>query len=177
MSIMSIDDSAEDSATLGWIEEMMLQFAAQNREKRFEVETPVEVDRSLTAEQWVNKTGLKWFHKNQTVLDSAPTTGLARVMLQIFELDYDPTPTELDHEYKSSGIAPDLAALAKYMCDNPEAVDDRELMCQWGLNPDGSIAFAVFGCEGGVRKVVVGRSSHRWGRKCRFAGVRISPVD
>ncbi len=182
---MSIDVSALQVP----LAEFMSQVAGRNGEKRLEefklwlnrviVNVWVNVDRSLTAEQGVNKTGSKLLHRNQTELASTPTelasapiTGMACVMLQIFELDYEPTPVELDDEYRSRGLTTDLLALSQYMCDRPEAVDKGPIICQWGLNPNGTAAYAIFDCFDSVREVYVLRRDSRWSRRYRFAGVR-----
>ncbi len=132
----------------------------------------VTVDRSLSAEQAVNATGRVWYYKNQVELDSAPVSGPDRALQEIFELDYEPTPAELDSEYVSRSLTADLATLSKYICEKPEAADDRPLACQWGLNPDGTAAYALFDRGDRGREVSVGRVGLRWVRQFRFAGVR-----
>lgn len=171
----------------GPLKELMAQISGQNGRlrqeefllwlKRVGFGHLVEVDRSLTADQAVNATGRVWFYKNQTELDTAPVSGSARVMLEIFELDYEPTPTELEAEYRSRGLTPDFSALCAYIAKKPEAADDRPIVCQWGLNSDGTAACAIFDRIGRDRGVGVGRNGFRWDRDFRFAGVReLSPV-
>lgn len=174
--------SIEVSALQGPLAELISQLAGKNGEKRFEefklwlkrvgVGILVEVNRALTPEQAVNATGRVWWYKNQTELDSAPVAGSARVEQVIFELDYEPTPTELEAEYQSRGLRPDLAALSAYMKEKPESADDRSIACQWGLNPDGTAAYAFFSRSDRGRYVSVHRFGYRWSRRCRFAGVR-----
>lgn len=166
----------------GPLSEFMTQISGKNGEKRFEewllwlkrvgFGHLIEVDRSLTAEQAVNTTGRTWWYKNQVELDGAPISGPARVTLEIFELDYEPTPTELESEYNSRGLRADFAALSAYMAEKPEAADDRPIACQWGLSPDGTAAAAIFNRDDGDRNVLVNRGGSRWRRYCRFAGVR-----
>ncbi len=175
---MSID-VARLAGPLG---EFMTQISGKNGEKRFEefllwlkrvgAGVLVDVNRSLTAEQAVNATGRVWWYKNQTELDTAPVDGLVRVMLEFFELDYEPTPTELDAEYRSRGLEADFAALSAYMVEKPESADDRPNACQWGLNPDGTAAYAIFNRYDRDRGVSVHRFGNRWDRQFRFAGVR-----
>ncbi len=174
--------SIEVSALQGPLTELFSQLAGKNGEKRLEefklwlkrvgFGHLVEVNRTLTAEEAVNATGRTWWYKNQEELDSAPVSGPARVMQEIFELDYDPTPTELKAEYDSRGLEPDLATLSAYMKDKPDAADERPIACKWGLNPDGTASYAFFRRVGRDRDVYVYRGGDRWNRLCRFAGVR-----
>lgn len=180
--------SIDVSRLKGPLGELMDQFSGRNAEKRFQefllwlkrvgAGTLIEVNRSLTAEQAVNATGRSWWHKDQHELDSAPVSGPDRVEQIIFEIDYEPTPAELDQDYRLRDITPDLLALSKYMCEKPEAADDRPLACQWGLNPDGTAAYAIFDRIDRDRKVSVNRSGFRWHRYYRFVGFRkVSALD
>lgn len=174
--------SIEVSALQGPLAELISQLAGKNGEKRFEefklwlkrvrAGVFVVVNRVLTPEQAVNATSRVWWFKNQIELDLAPITGPDQVELEIFELSYEPTPTELEGEYCSRGLRADLGALSAYMAEKPEAADDRPIACQWGLNPDGTAAFAFFGGDDRGRDVFVSRYGGRWGRQYRFAGVR-----
>lgn len=132
----------------------------------------VAVNRALTPEQAVNATGRVWWFKNQIGLDSAPVSGPDQVELEIFELDYEPTPTKLEAEYRSRGLRADLGALSAYMREKPEVADHRPIACQWGLNPNGTADYAIFYCYARERRVSVARDGGRWNRRCRFAGFR-----
>jgi len=174
--------SIEVSALQGPLTELLSQLAGKNGEKRLEelklwlkrvgAGFLVEVNRALTAEQAVNATGRVWWYKNQIELDSAPVSGSARVELEFFELEYEPTPAELRDEYSSRGLRPDLGALSAYMVEKPESADDRPIACQWGLNTDGTATYAIFDRSDRVRDVYVNRDGRRWNRRSRFAGVR-----
>ncbi len=176
---MKISDVSKLRGPLG---ELMNQLLGQNGEerlaelnlwlKRVGVGILLTIDRTLTAEQAVEKTGRVWWHKNQVELDNAPISGSFQVSLEIFELDYEPTLVELDREYASRGLKPDLSALSQYICEKPEAADDRPIACQWGFKPEGTAACAVFNRGTSERGVFVDRFGTRWGRLYRFAGVR-----
>ncbi len=170
------------SEAQGPLTELMNQIGGENGRHRFDefklwlkrvrVGVLLLVDRSLSAEMAVNATGYTWWHKNPVEFDDAPVTGPDVVEQEIFELDYEATPAELDAEYKSRHLSPDLTALCAYLVKNPGATDKRPIACQWGLHPDGTAAFVSFSGGAGHRVAGTNRGLGFWKCHFRFAGVR-----
>jgi hypothetical protein len=130
------------------------------------------INRNQTPQQALDATGRKQ-RTTQSVVDSMPRGEGENVELKFFELDYDPTPAELDAEYEQRDLKADPFALMKHMKDDPAFADERPVACQWDLGEDGRASRAALGRSGGERErdVSVGHSDRRWYRYYRFAGV------
>lgn len=131
----------------------------------------VTVDRTKTAAQVVDATGRKKWYIDEEVLVEMPLEGRVEDNVEFFELDYDPTVDELDHEYEARVLRPDPAATAQAMTDDPVFADERPVAVQW-RDKRNRACCAVFRRDGGERGVGVDWDGRRWGRDCRFAGVR-----
>ncbi|TSC75527.1 MAG: hypothetical protein G01um101430_369 [Parcubacteria group bacterium Gr01-1014_30] len=134
----------------------------------------VRVNRALTAEQVIDDTGRVRGYVDEKVLATMPGVGNGpeEVKVWFFDLDYDPTPKELESEYQLRRLKPDAVALAKANKDDPALADERPNACQWGLGEDGKASCAVFLRLCDWRSVHVHRRDDRWIRRYRFAGVR-----
>mgnify|MGYP001594107053 CR=1 FL=1 len=130
----------------------------------------VKVDRSQTSQQAFDATGRKQY-TDREVVDAMPRGEGEEVDVYFFDLNYDPTVQELDHEYELRGLKADPIAQAKVNTDDPAFADDRPNGCQWGLEK-GVASFAAFDRWVGGRRVDVGRDDDGWYRGYRFGGVR-----
>lgn len=131
----------------------------------------VRVNRKQTPEQAINATGRVRGYIDEQVLAEMPTEGREDDNVVVFELDYDPTPDELDREYETHGLRPDPLALVQLMTDDPAFADDQLIAVQW-RDSEGHACYAIFGRWLGGREVYVGRYDFGWDRGFRFAGVR-----
>jgi len=129
------------------------------------------INRSQTPQEALDATGREQY-TTQSVVAAMPRGESENVELKFFELDYYPTPTELDAEYESRGLKADPFALMKHMEDDPAFADDRPVACQWGLGENGVASYAAFDRWRDGRHVRVYRYGIRWSRYARFAGVR-----
>lgn len=130
-----------------------------------------DINRNQTPQEAINATGRKQY-TSQSVVDAMPRGEGENVELKFFELDYDPTPAELDAEYESRNLKADPFALCKHMEDDPAFADDRPVACQWDLDENGAACYAAFDRWSDERLVSVSRYGDRWFRSGRFAGVR-----
>lgn len=128
------------------------------------------INRNQTPQEALDATGREQY-TNQSVVDAMPRGEGENVELKFFELDYDPTPTELDAEYESRGLKADPFALCKHMDDDPAFADHRPVACQWGLGENGAASYAVFDRWFGERFVGVCRFVSDWLGGWSFAGV------
>lgn len=131
----------------------------------------VKVDRSRTAAQVIDATSRTKWYMDEQVLAEMPLEGRAEDNVEFFELDYDPTVDELDREYETRGLRPDPAAVAQAMTDDPAFADERSVGVQW-RDKRNRACYAIFYRLDGERRVYVLWDDNRWGRNCRFAGVR-----
>lgn len=131
----------------------------------------VSVNRNRSPEDAIKATGRTPWYIDQEVLSEMPREGRAEDDVFIFELDYDPTVDELDHEYEVRGLRPDPYALAQAMADDPAIADERPVATQW-RDKRGRACFAIFHRYGDGREVSVYWLGNGWGRSYRFAGVR-----
>lgn len=95
--------------------------------------------------------------------------------LEFFHLDRYITPQELADEYEKRGLMPaSIFSLCEYDKTNREDLDKMEpVATQWKDRED-KWCYAIFLRGGDEREVGVSRRGFRWGRNCRFAGVRKS---
>ena len=100
-----------------------------------------------------------------------PLEGRLEDSVEFFELDYDPSTSELDREYEARSLRPDPAAVAQAMTDDPAFADERPVAVQWRDKQDRA-CYAIFDRRDGEREVRVRWNDDRWNRDCRFAGVR-----
>ncbi len=128
------------------------------------------INRDQSPQEAIDATGRKQY-TDQSVVDAMPRGEGENVELKFFELDYDPTPTELNAEYESLGLKADPFALAKHMEDDPAFADERPVACQWDLDENGRASFAAFSQWRVERRVHVDRGDDKWFRLYRFAGV------
>ena len=132
------------------------------------------VDYTRPPRQALDATGRVVWYCDKLTLESAPKTGKDKVEVEgwFFDLDYDPTPTELAREYELRSLRPDFW----WQCAVNEAdqafADERPNGVQWGLDKDGVASFATFNRYSDKRVVGVDRYGGQWGRLCRFGGVR-----
>jgi hypothetical protein len=128
------------------------------------------VNRAQSPQDALDATERKQF-TTKSAVNSMPRGEGENVELRFFDLDYDPTPTELDAEYKSRNLKADFFALAKHMQDDPAFADECPVVCQWDLGENGVASYAVFHRWRDERSVDVDRYGNRWNRLYRFAGV------
>jgi len=128
------------------------------------------INRNQTPQGALDATGRKQY-TTQSVVDAMPRGEGENAELKFFELDYEPTTTELYTEYERRGLKADPFALSKHMEDDPAFADDRPVVCQWDCDKDGRASYVVFARWGGGRSVLVNRLDNRWLRFSRFAGV------
>lgn len=131
----------------------------------------VKVNRSLTPAEAIKATGRVPWYIDEEILAEMPRDGFEEGNVEVFELDYDPTPEQLDRELDARGLRPDPYALCQAMADDPAFADERPVATQWRDKRDRA-CYAYFGRNGSGRDVYVGRSGGGWGRDYRFAGVR-----
>lgn len=132
----------------------------------------VKVDRTRSPQEVLDATGRKQYTDRDVVKTMPRGEGEGEeVDVYFFNLDYDPTPAELDREYELRQLKADPIAQAQVNTDDPAFADDRPNNCQWGLE-NGVASFAVFDRWVGERDVNVLRYDGRWYRRCRFGGVR-----
>lgn len=133
----------------------------------------VRVNRSCTPAEVIEATGRNKWYIDQEVLAEMPRVGFEEGKVEIFELDYSPTPDELDREYESRGLKPDPYAAAQVVIDDPAFTDkhERPLAVQW-RDSRGRVCSAVFYFNGIRRRVGVGWGCEWWPWYYRFAGVR-----
>lgn len=151
-----------------WLD--VLRVRAERRAKMFM--RRVRVDRTRTREKAIAATG-RVPYVDADVLATAPAGVGEWAEVWFFDLDYDPTPTELAREYEVRKLVPDFAAQAAVNEEDSAFADERPNGLQWGLQKDGTASFSAFDhWRGGRRDVSVSRDDGRWGRGCRFGGVR-----
>ena len=129
------------------------------------------INRDQSPQAAINATG-RMQYTNRSVVDAMPRGEGEDAELEFFELDYDPTPAELDAEYKSRNLKADPFALCKHMQDDPTFADERPVACQWDLKEDGAACYAAFHRWLGEWNVSADRSADVWHRGYRYAGVR-----
>jgi len=129
------------------------------------------VNRTQSPQEALDATGRKQY-TIQSVVEAMPRGEGESVDLKFFELEYEPTTTELDDEYERRGLKADPFALSKHMEDDPAFADDRPVACQWDLDGNGVASYATFLRWYGERYVIVNRHDDRWPCYYRFAGVR-----
>lgn len=130
----------------------------------------VRVDRSRTHKQALDATG-RTQYVNEEVLATAPKGIGEEVDVFFFDLDYDPTVDQLDHELELRGLGSDVDALIAANAADPAFADDRPNATQW-RDANGKACSAVFYRFDGERHVYVYRSGIEWYRDDRFSGVR-----
>lgn len=130
----------------------------------------VRVDRNRTHQQAIDATGRKQY-ANAEVLATAPKGEGEEVDVYFFDLDYNPTPDELDREMEIRSLKSDVDALAAVNEIDKAFADDCFCATQW-RDENGKACCAVFYRWYDRRDVSVGRDDRGWGRSYRFAGVR-----
>lgn len=164
------------------IGELMNQLSGPNGEKRFKefllwlkrvgkTILVTGIDRTLSNEQAIEAGDPTWWFKDQAELDAAPRFEYDHVELDFVEFNRGASIVEVDAIY-TGGWVPDLVAVSRYMATKLEAADERPIVIQWGVRPDGTAACALWRLEGSRYAVSVRRDGVWWGRKCRFARVR-----
>lgn len=131
----------------------------------------VSVNRTLTPQQALDATSRRQY-TDPNVVASMPRGEGDQVVLYYFDLDYDPTPTELQAEYDKRSLKADPIAQAADNAANPSFADQRPNCCQWGLDENGVASFAAFHYWHDERRVSVHRRGNGWRRNDRFGGVR-----
>ena len=130
----------------------------------------VRVDSTRTPQEVLDATGRRQY-LNPDVVKTMPRGEGEEVDVYFFDLDYDPTVDQLEHEYERHGLEADPIAQAQVNVDDPAFADERPNVCQWGVK-NGVASFAVFSRWIDERGVDVGRSGDGWNRRYRFGGVR-----
>lgn len=139
----------------------------------------VRVDRILTPQQALEAIGRR-LYVDEVVVNNMPRGEGDEVTMYYFDLDYDPTPVQLQTEYDKRNLVADPIAQAADNAANRSFADERPNGCQWDLREDGTASFTKFyhwifvkfDCWIGERAVCVRRDGSRWGRIYRFGGVR-----
>lgn len=131
----------------------------------------VRVDRTRTATEVIDATSRVRWYVDEQVLAEMPLDGREEDTIEFFELDYDPDVEELDREYETRDLRPDPATVAQAMIDDPTFADERPVAVQWRDNK-GRACYMFFHRFVSKRGVSVDWGGGRWGRVCRFAGVR-----
>ena len=131
----------------------------------------VSVDRTRSSQAALDATGRRQY-TDKAVVASMPRGEGDEVTMRYFDLDYDPTPTQLQAEYDKRNLKADPIAQAADNAANPSFTDDRPNGCQWDLREDGTASFATFNRWDVEREVLVFRDDGGWFRDYRFGGVR-----
>lgn len=153
------------------VEEMFNCLRSRVERRAKMISRRARVDYTRTERQALDAMGRIVCYLDDKVLERAPKTGHGVVEVEgwFFDLDYDPTPTELAREYGLRNLVPDFY----WQCAvNGADKAERPNSCQWDLSENGSASYASFDRYGDLREVYVYQCAYQRRRRYRFGGVR-----
>lgn len=107
---------------------------------------------------------------DQSVLATLKNEGEKEVELEFFKLDKYVSISELQKEYESRNLSPDLGATIQYLIKNPKVLDEKKYI---GVQMEDN-KYATFSRHVDERGVYVYQNVYDWRGGWWFAGVRKS---
>lgn len=129
----------------------------------------MKINRTLTIKELIDKLGYKQY-LNEEVVKTLKNTGPKIGEIEFFKLNKTTTVSEVEKEYQTRNLVPDLGAVLACLIENPKMLDEKNWI---GVQMEDN-CFATFDRWDGERRVNVLRYDDRWDGNYWFAGRRKS---